>query len=50
MLIENLCLGSEMPENIENSLARSEEVSLTTKISRVLCIGEYLRSFKKRLF
>ena len=28
-----------MPETIENSLIRSEEISLTTKNSRLLCIS-----------
>ena len=39
MLVENLCLGSAMPEIIENSLVKSEEISLTAKISRLLYIG-----------
>ena len=42
MLIENLCLCSAMPETTENSLVKSEEISLTTKISRLLFIGEHV--------
>ena len=35
-----------MPETIENSLVESEEVSLTTRISRLLCIGAISNLFR----
>lgn len=39
MLIKNLCLSLSIPETLENSFIETEELSLATKISRLLCIG-----------
>ena len=39
MLIEKSYLDLAMPETLENSLIESEMMSLSVKISRLLCIG-----------